>query len=308
MDIRLAMLQMDGDRADPAGNADKAERFCREAADKGADIALFPEMYNVAYPVPEVFGDPEHAAWIEKYAEPVDGPFVTRFRNLAAELDMAIAPAWLERIEGGMRNSMALIDRRGNLVGTYSKFHTCKFQNLEYPLIQGDDFYVWDLETAKGNVKIGAMICYDREHPESARILMLKGAEIILVPNACGIDEVRINQLRTRGFENQLACAMCNYAAINQNGHSVITDYDGNIVSVAGMEETVLIGDVEMEGLRQRQRVGIWGNSFRRPKDYRLLTEEIVRPGYGAKTAKERAEEDLKPVGSEPFEKTHADE
>ena len=54
------------------------------------------------------------------------------------------------------------------------KVHTCDFGDEKH-LTPGDNFYVADLDTAAGNIKIGAMICYDREHPESARILMLKG-------------------------------------------------------------------------------------------------------------------------------------
>lgn len=55
------------------------------------------------------------------------------------------------------------------------------------------------------------MICYDREFPESARVLMLKGAELILVPNACPIDPARFHQLAARAYENMTGVAMANY-------------------------------------------------------------------------------------------------
>lgn len=306
MSLRLAMLQMDGVRFDPDSNRERAERFCREAAAGGADIALFPEMYNVGYPVPEVFGDPDHARRMRECAEPVDGPFVTGFARLARDLEMAIGVAWLESRGTALRNSLALIDRRGRVAGTYSKFHTCRFQNMEFFLEPGEDFHVWAIDTAAGPVQVGAMICYDREFPESARLLMLKGVEVALVPNACFIEENRTNQLRTRAFENQAVFAMANYAAVLQNGNSVICNYDGNMTAQAGMEETVLFGDVDLEGLRHLQRTGIWGISFRRPRDYALLTQPVARPGYGSKTAEERARENEKPVGSEPYEKSHA--
>ena len=57
------------------------------------------------------------------------------------------------------------------------------------------------------------MICYDREFPESARVLMLRGAELILVPNACPMEINRLSQLRGRAYENMLAVATCNYPA-----------------------------------------------------------------------------------------------
>ncbi len=304
MKLKIALLQMAGERFNPEANREKADRFCREAKADGADIALFPEMYNVAYPQPERFGEPEHAAQLKQFAEPVDGPFVSHFRKLAAELEMAIAVAYLESRNGGLRNSLTLIDRKGRVLGTYSKFHTCKFSNLEYGLDPGEDFQVWDLDTAAGVIKVGAMICYDREFPESARILMLKGAEIILVPNACYFEENRTNQLRTRSYENMLVCALTNYAAPNQNGASCICGFDGSLTTQGSRREEVLVGAVDIDALREQQRTGIWGISFRRPKDYKILTENIVRPGYGAKTARERAEAELAPITGAPIEKS----
>ena len=71
---------------------------------------------------------------------------------------------------------------------------------MEANLTPGEDFYVTTLDTEAGEVQVGAMICYDREFPESARILMLKGAELILVPNACPMEINRLSQLRGRAY------------------------------------------------------------------------------------------------------------
>ena len=71
--------------------------------------------------------------------------------------------------------------------------HTCDFAE-ECRLTPGEAFPVADLDTDKGIVKVGSMICYDRELPESARILMLKGAELLLVPNACPMEINRLAQ------------------------------------------------------------------------------------------------------------------
>ena len=68
------------------------------------------------------------------------------------------------------------------------------------------------------------MICYDREFPESARELMLGGAELILVPNACPMAGERTSQLRSRAFENMTAIATVNYSAPDQDGHSSVFD------------------------------------------------------------------------------------
>lgn len=123
------------------------------------------------------------------------------------------------------RNSLALFDRYGELKFVYAKVHTCDF-DVERNLTAGEDFYVATLDTSCGKVKIGAMICYDRKFPESARVLMLKGAELILVPNACPMEINRISQLRGRAFENMLAITTCNYPKTvpDCNGNSSVFD------------------------------------------------------------------------------------
>src|SRR5439155_26269347 len=118
----------------------------------------------------------------------------------------------MERWPGAPRNSVSLIDQHGRIVLTYAKVHTCDF-DMESALTPGDDFYVGTLDTTEGLVKIGAMICYDREFPESARILMLKGAELIITPNACKLEANRLGQFRARAMENMVGLAMTNYAA-----------------------------------------------------------------------------------------------
>lgn len=199
----------------PEETMKKGISACRQAKAAGADIALFPEMWNCGYRIPEDIGQ------LKAAAVPVDGAFVQTFGALAAELDMAIAITFLEQYEPLPRNTVVLFDRYGKRVWTYAKVHTCDFGE-ECRLTRGGEFYVGDLDTANGTVKIGAMICYDREFPESARILMLKGAEILLVPNACPMEINRLSQLRSRAYENMLGIATCNYpdGQPDCNGHS----------------------------------------------------------------------------------------
>ena len=138
---------------------------------------------------------------------------------------MAIGVTLLERWPGGPRNTLVLIDRRGKVRLTYAKVHTCDF-DVERHLTPGEAFCVAELDTACGPVKVGAMICYDREFPESARILMLQGAELILVPNACPMEINRLSQLRARAYENMVAIATCNYpdTVPDCNGGSSVFD------------------------------------------------------------------------------------
>ncbi len=215
----VALLQLlPTDTAD--GNLQKGIDACKCAKSMGADLALFPEVWSNGYNLPD------SADEMRKAAIPRDGAFLNAYKKLAKELNMAIAVTYLEQFSPLPRNTVTVFDRFGKEVLTYSKVHTCDFW-VEKHLTSGDDFYTATLNTAAGDVRIGAMICYDREFPESARILMLKGAEIILIPNACPLEQNRLMQLRTRAFENMVGVAVANYPYGNPdcNGHSAA--YDG---------------------------------------------------------------------------------
>ena len=223
---------------------------------------------------------------------PLSEKSLTRsFCELAKELKMAIGMTFLERHEPLPRNTLSLIDRFGNIVLVYAKVHTCDFGD-ECRLSAGDDFYVTELNTAQGTVRIGAMICYDREFPESARILMLKGAEIILIPNACPVEINRFAQLRTRAYENMTAIAMTNYptGTLDCNGHSCA--FDGiaynplqncsrdMLVVEAGEHEGIVIADIPVEALRKYRSTEVHGNAYRHPEKYSKLVEECIEAPF----------------------------
>ena len=285
--IKVALLQMVANGNDQESNLAKGEAFCRQASAMGADIVLFPELWNIGY---TSYDPDEHGArerW-QAQAVGVDDPFVAHFRALAKELQMAIALTYLERWEGAPRNVVSLIDRHGLMVLTYAKVHTCDFDVPEAACTPGDDFHVCSLDTAGGEVTIGAMICYDREFPESARILMLKGAELILTPNACELEEHRIGQFKARAYENMVGVAMTNYASPQHNGHSVAFDavaFDqeehsqDTLIIEAGKSEGIYLAQFDMDRIRAYRQRETWGNAFRRPHRYHLLTStEVEEP------------------------------
>ena len=259
---------------------------CRKAKTMGADIALFPEMWSTGYSVPKTAEERTRAS------VSAESPFVQRFSELARELNMAVGITALEAYEPLPRNTLFLFDRFGRMVLRYAKVHTCDFSERERALTPGDDFYVADLDTESGIVKVGAMICFDREQPESARILMLKGAEIILVPNACTMEINRLSQLRTRAYENMLGIATVNYPLGHPdcNGHS--TAFDGiaymrgeegshdSLIVEAGQREGIFLADFPLEELRDYRRREIHGNAYRQPRKYGLLLSENVEKPF----------------------------
>ncbi len=291
--VRVGLLQMTSCGSDQSANQAKGEEFCRRAHEMGADIALFPEMWNIGYtPCPR-----QRAARTKWQAQAIgeeDG-FVMHFRELARELDMAIALTYLERWSGAPRGSVSIIDRHGEIIMTYAKVDTCDFSG-EAACTPGDEFHVCSLDTKKGDVQLGAMICFDREFPESARVLMLKGAELILTPNACDLDDGRIGQFRARAFENMVGVAMVNYAAPQNNGRSVAFDavcFEGKdgeardtLIVEAGASEGVYLADFDIDRIRAYREREVWGNAFRKPRAYGLLSSLEVEKPFVRKSAR----------------------
>ncbi len=277
MKLKIAMLQLLPGN-DLEAQLEIGTKACREAKELGADVALFPEMWSDGYALPQ---DP---AALEALALEAEGPFVRAFGRLAEELELAIGITFLERHEPKPLNSLLLFDRYGRERLHYSKVHTCDF-DLEKVLSPGAGFSVTDLDTGRGTVRVGAMICFDREFPESARILMLQGAEVILAPNACPMELNRLAALRTRAYENMLAVVTCNYPAGQPDCNGRSTVFDG----VAWLREEpdvrdmcvfeapegpgIYLAEIDLDQLRRYRAEEVMGNKYRRPEKYGLLTE-----------------------------------
>ena len=282
--LKVALLQLMPEET-LEGNLQKGLEYCRKAKDMGADIALFPEMWSVGYNILENIDE------LKASAVSVDSTFVNSFGDLAKELDMAIGITFLEKYEPLPRNTLCLFDRFGRNILTYAKVHTCDFGD-ECRLTAGNDFIVTELNTTQGNVKIGAMICYDREFPESARILMLKGAEIILVPNACPMEINRLSQLRARAYENMVGIVTVNYpqGKPDCNGHS--SAFDGivyrphefgsrdTLIIKADEQEGIYIADFPVDEIREYRSREVHGNAYRHPEKYGLLVSERIEDPF----------------------------
>lgn len=276
MKIKIALLQLfPGDTLQE--QLQIGTSACRKAKDMGADIALFPEMWSDGYKIPQNETD------LHALAISADSDFIQAFCGLAARLQMAVGITFLEKHRPKPLNSMILFDRNGEQRLHYSKVHTCDFDQ-EQMLSSGGGFAVADLDTAKGTVKVGSMICFDREFPESARILMLKGAEVILAPNACPMEINRLAALRTRAYENMLAVATCNYPAgyPDCNGHSTVFDgvawLDGEpgvrdmCILEAPDEEGIYLSEIDLDLLREYRENEVMGSKYRHPQKYGILS------------------------------------
>lgn len=284
MKLKIAFLQLTptDDPYTQLGNGIKA---CQQAQKAGADIALFPEMWSNGYKIPQ------NEQQLDQSAISSKSTFISAFQQAAQNLDMAIAITFLEKHLPRPQNSMILFDRHGRKVLHYSKIHTCDFGD-ERKLDPGQEFYVNELDTVQGKIKVGSMICYDREFPESARILMIKGAELILVPNACPMEINRLAQLRSRAFENMCAIATCNYPITKSdcNGHSTLFDgvaySDSDPISrdmkifEAGEKEGIYLANLNVDQLRKYRQSEVQGNAYRRPEKYHELIDTKINPPF----------------------------
>lgn len=289
--MKIALVQKRAVPNHPKRNSELAVQYIREASCLGADLVLFPEMWSNGYapPFDGAFDDPtdpafekERKEWLEN-AVTIESGYVTAVKDAAAKYKIGVCATFLSKTEGKFQNTAIVIDRSGKILLNYAKVHTCDF-SLEKLLQHGSEFRVCDFE----GVQIGVMICYDREFPESARVLMLKGAEIILVPNACDMNPLRLNQLSTRAFENMVGVAMANYPGEGWGGSCafspVVFDENGNcldnvIIKADDVLEDILIAEFDMDRMRAYRERETWGNAYRKPEAYTdLVRFEVKAP------------------------------
>ena len=271
----------------------KGIEYCKKAKEIGADIAVFPEMWNTGYEM--LFeGDLEDQVnipqekvnkWNSKAIEN-DNEFINKYINLAKELGMAIAITYLEKTEQKPRNTVVIIDRNGNIVLKYSKVHTVD-SKMEAYTQSGTEFKTCELDYGRGKVKLGTMICFDRDFPESARILMLQGSEIILVPNACYMSKIRLEQLKVRAYENMVGIVTVNYA--NHGGKSsaynpIVRNINKHELNsemlVMNDKEEIKIIQFNMSEIREYRSRETLGDAYRKPYAYKQLIKDNVQEPF----------------------------
>lgn len=291
MKIKIALAQLNS-TPDPKLNLQITSDTLELAKNKGVDIVLFPELWAINYS--DFPAEPELTTlWKERAIEKGDELF-NEYVSLAKKADIAYTLNFLEtnKTRTEFYNSSVLIDSEGVPVLHYRKTHTVD-KGWERMLTAGVDIGVTELETDKGKVKVGTMICYDREFPEVARLLMLEGAEIVLTPNACTLENNRIAQFQARGFENMICVAMTNYPKPKNNGQSVAFDgmrekganYDPTLIKL-GTDEELGIFEIDIDKLREYRKNEIWGDAYRRPGLYKKLLEDNVQEPFIRKNAR----------------------
>ena len=281
MKLKVAMVQYDANEPNIDFNTKVAMKYIKEAKKSGAGIVLFPECFLTAYccpdiveellPLEELENDSEFIGWCNS-AVTEEEEHVLQIRKLAKELQIGVVITAFTKGEKYPQNTAFIIDRNGDIILKYSKVHTCGFDWERY-LESGQEFKVCKFD----GVNIGVMICYDREYPESARELMLQGAEIIFNPNCCGGMEPRLKELSVRAMENMVGVAMANppapgmgrSAAFNpmvwgENGEVL----DNTIIVAEEFFEGIVYAEFDIDVIRKYRENEDLGK-FRKPRAYK---------------------------------------
>jgi N-carbamoylputrescine amidase len=281
--VTVAAVQMSM-ADDVATNVAAAEALVRDAAGRGAQIVLVPELFEGRYFCIDQL--PEHF----DRARPLDGhPTVERFQALAAELGIVLPVNVYERAGQATFNTVVMIDADGTALGTYRKSHIPDGPGYteKYYFNPGDTgFRAWD--TAHG--RVGLAICWDQWFPEAARCMALAGAEVLLYPTAIGSEppdpsyDSRDHWQRVmqgHAAANLMPVVAANRYGFEQGatdrsitfyGSSFITDLTGAKLAEAPREgDAVLTATFDLDALQQQRSA--WGLfRDRRPDLYRPIT------------------------------------
>jgi N-carbamoylputrescine amidase len=254
--------------ADIPANVRDAQDKIREAASRGAQIICLQELFDAPY-----FAQATKAERFD-LAEPIPGPTVTSMQALAQSLSVVLIVPIFEREAAGVyRNSAAVIDADGSLLGVYRKLHIPDDPQYyeKYYFTPGDTFRVWPTKRAK----VGTLICWDQWFPEGARITSLLGAEILFYPTAIGWhpaekDAVGQDQLsawqtiqRSHAIANGVFVAAVNRVGhepepgtkgIEFWGHSFIADPFGRVIAQAGTGPEVLVATCDPAIIEETRR------------------------------------------------------
>ncbi|HLQ13818.1 MAG TPA: N-carbamoylputrescine amidase [Steroidobacteraceae bacterium] len=267
-----------------AANLDNAERLVRAAAAQGAQLVLLQELFATPYFCIEQ--DPAHLELAETAA---GSKLLQRFSALARELGVVLPVSFFERGNNAYFNSVAIIDADGRNLGLYRKTHIPDgpgYQEKFYFSPGDTGFRVWDTQVGR----IGVGICWDQWFPESARIMALMGAEMLLFPTAIGsepppappVDSRRHWQRVQQGHAaaNLMPLIASNRIGVERPrrnpeqshirfyGSSFIADQTGALLAEAGdSEEAVLVARFDRQEMRRR-RDGWFLFRDRRPETY----------------------------------------
>ncbi|KGR92392.1 hydrolase [Ureibacillus massiliensis 4400831 = CIP 108448 = CCUG 49529] len=257
--MKIGCIQLNVGFGKVEENFERAEQFIREAASKGAELVVLPEMWNTGYA-------------LEKLPELADenGERTKAFlQKLASELAIHIVGGSVAtKHDDKFYNTMYIVDKEGELVSEYSKVHLFRLMNEDKFLESGDQMNRFTL----GDIEAGGVICYDIRFPEWLRAHALAGAKVLFVSAQWPTERIDHwkTLLQARAIENQcyiVAVNRISHKVQNFNGQSMVIEPWGEIVWTGTEDEELAIVDVDFSKVDEvRGRIPVYDD--RRPGLY----------------------------------------
>ena len=228
-------------------NLSKMITWMQEASKRGAELIIFPELFLTDYlSMTDVK--------VRPLAQQKDGPAFKRLSAAAKDNNIAVIYGYPEvEVVSGKTcyyNSAQFIDSEGNSLVNYRKAHLWFTDRAMFT--PGSEFSVVEWN----GIKVGLLICFDIEFPEAARMLALKGAQLIAVPTATIFNSkesrfIANSIVAVRAQENRVFVALVSSCGSDYLGHSSLRGPLGNVVVQAGAEETLLVAPICLDELQQ---------------------------------------------------------
>ena len=273
--ITIALAQIDIAFADRERNLARMIQVLEDTAAKGAKLTVFPEAALTGY----CFDSLDEA---RPHAEPIPGPSTKRLTSVCRELGVSVIYGLLEADGDRVFNACALVGPDG-VVGSYRKIHL-PFLGVDRFTTPGDRPFA--IHEAAG-MRIGMHICYDGGFPESARVMALLGADLLVLPTNWppGSECTAGYAVNTRAMENNVYYAACNRVGVERGfrfiGLSKICDPSGRPLAESSSDhEEILYAEIDVEKARQKRIVRVPKlHEIDRIRDRRPeMYGEIVRP------------------------------
>jgi 5-aminopentanamidase len=272
--MRLALYQGPAEAGSVARNLDLLAARAAQAAGLGARLMICPEMFLSGYNI--------GAEQATQLAEPADGPALARVAGLASARGIALLVGYPERGEdGAIYNAVRLIGRDGRNLANYRKCHL--FGDLDRRMFRAGASPPAVVEL--DGIRVGLLICYDVEFPESVRLLTLAGAELVAVPTALmdPFEAVARILVPARALENGVFLAYANRCGregdLHYCGLSCVVGPDGADLARAGRGEQLLVADLDLARLAASRLANTY-LADRRPDLYRPLVDAAHLPSH----------------------------
>lgn len=251
--MRIALVQQEAS-VDKSQNVARGLAALEDAAREGAELVCYAELAFERFH-PQKPAGPEFAA----LAEPVPGPTTEAFAARARELGVVVVLNLFERAGDVCYDTSPVIDADGSLLGVTRMLHI-----TDYPCFHEKGYYapgdtgvpVYDTRAGR----VGVSICYDRHYPEVMRALAVRGAEVVIVPQAGAVDEwpegLYEAEMRVAAFQNGYYVALCNRVGredcLTFAGESFVSGPDGTVIARApALSETVLHAECDLAAVEE---------------------------------------------------------